>query len=186
MVLARLMIVAALVLSPATLAGKTRIEFVYFVGAGCALCKDQDLRTSLAAALTAIEGESERRGWSFSAIAVAVDEDPEVGTAFLRTYCPEFDTHVCTGDGYETRLFQELVMKAPARQEGVNVQVEGVPYVVLSRIDGKRTVLARYLGSTILPFLKWITVADPAEREEAFGCAFDQKCSEGPSAKVVR
>ena len=158
------------------MASETRIELVYFGGAGCGLCKNEDLRATMRKAIAAIEQESRRRGWTFEAIAVSVDDNQEHGRTFLKTYCDEFSTHVCTGHGFKTDLFQEIIMRAPALQEGVSLQVEGVPYLAVVRRNGTQTVLARYLSGTIVPFLHWIADTDPVNREDAFACLFDQRC----------
>ena len=133
-----------------------------------------------------IEQESKRRGWTCETIAVSVDESQEQGRVFLKNYCSEFDVHVCSGKGFKTDLFQELIMKRPALQEGVSARVEGIPYLVVARNNATRVVLARYLSGTILPFLKWVTDADPVRQEQALACLFDQHCPGVDSEPPIR
>ncbi len=163
-------------------ATETKLELVYFGSSGCGFCRNPELRSRLALAIDALREEARRRGWSFEAIAVSVDEDPEHGHAFLRRFCSEFETHLSTGEGFKTKLFQDLVLGQPAHLEGVDFRVEGIPYLVLTKNNGRRVVLARFLSGTMNSFLDWIGEKDPAKREAMFRCVLDQEDCPGSNA----
>jgi hypothetical protein len=168
-------------LSGVVCAEETKLELVYFGFSGCGFCRNPELRSKLGPAIEALRKEARSRGWSFEAIAVSVDENLEHGRAFLKTYCSEFDTHFCTGEGFKTALFQDLILKRPAHLEGVaGAQVEGIPYLVLTKDTGERVVLARFLSGTMVSFLDWVAEKDPVKRPKMFACVLDQSdCPRG-------
>ncbi len=155
-------------------ASAPKIQFVYFGSSGCGISKNKELQTALRPAIAAIKSATESRGWSFESIAVTVDEDKEIGKAYLESAFPDFDVRHCDGAGFGSALFQDLVMRRPAIQDSVPEQLEGVPYLVILKVMDDKVILERYVSGMIIKFLQAAASPDIESRTKRLDRLLDR------------
>jgi len=132
----------------------TTVEFVYIGSASCGFCRRPEMDVELRQAMTRIRAAAAGKGWAFESVCISVDTDPDAAEEFVAGHCAGFDRNIHDGLGFQTPEYVKYIKKL-STDAGVDLQVDGVPWVVVAVTTGSETrVRSRYLGTILMSWLK--------------------------------